>query len=169
MPEGLSASDIKKYHVGKFQRLIWTHDGRFFHNGQHKSYMWGPTKSGSTEEDVTKFVEMDRTWFRNKDEKIADWVTGKHCHAIILESGGLICSGYQFWRNIANDIKHNDENYEDWPITVKSPEGYDKAVAVFPAYKRRCVYVNWKNADGKTDSFRVGENDCFGGSTSEWW
>jgi len=32
-PEGLSGSDIKKVHVEKFARLIWTKDGRFFHNG----------------------------------------------------------------------------------------------------------------------------------------
>jgi len=44
-PEGLSASDIKKVHIEKFARLIWTKDGRFFHNGQHKAWMWGVLKT----------------------------------------------------------------------------------------------------------------------------
>ena len=37
-PEGLTAADIKKVHIEKFARIIWTKDGRFFHNGQHKQY-----------------------------------------------------------------------------------------------------------------------------------
>ena len=98
-----------------------THDGRFFHNGQHKCYMWGPTKSSYNEEDVMKFVEMDKNWFRNGDDKIVEWVTGKHYHTVITESGKMICSGYRFWRCFDYSLRHNNENYEDWPFTVDPP------------------------------------------------
>jgi hypothetical protein len=33
MPEGLTGADVKKVHIGKFSRFLWTHDGRFFQNG----------------------------------------------------------------------------------------------------------------------------------------
>ena len=69
----------------------------------------------------------------------------------------------------SSDIRHNEENYEDWPFSVKPPEGYEKAVALFPSYKKRNVYVNWENAEGKINSFRIGEEDCNGGERVQWW
>jgi hypothetical protein len=33
IPAECELSNIKKVHIEKFARLIWTKDGRFFHNG----------------------------------------------------------------------------------------------------------------------------------------
>ena len=158
-PEGLSASDIQKVHVEKFARLIWTKDGRFFHNGQHKQYMWGPTKTSTSSEDTEGFVEMNKDWFRNGDDKIVDWVCGKHNNTVLTESGKMICSGYVFYRQFESSMRANDENYEDWPFKVPAPEHYSFAVKAFPSYKRHCVFVNWRNEAGKIRSFRIGMAD----------
>ena len=156
-PEGLSGADIKKFHVGKFQRMIWTHDGRFFHNGRHKSYMWGPTKTSTNQEDKDRFCEMNKEWFRNGADPIVDWVAGNHYNAVITEAGKIICSGYRFWRRHDSEIRHNDENYEDWPFTLKPPaEEWKKAVAVFPSMKMQLLYCNWKKEDGTVRTFRGG-------------
>lgn len=67
---------------------------------------------------------MNKDWFRNGDDKIVEWVSGKHYNVVLTESGKMICSGYQFWRKFDSEIRSNDENYEDWPFKVKEPEGF---------------------------------------------
>ena len=122
--------------------------------------MWGPTKTGTNQEDRDGFVEMNRAWFRNGDDKIVDWVAGNHYNVVLTESGKIICSSYRFWRKFSSDIRHNEENYEDWPFTVKPPsEDWKKAVKAFPSYKMPVVYVNWEKNDGTIRSFRVGYKD----------
>lgn len=71
---------------------------------------------------------MDKDWFRNKDDKIVDWVCGKHFNAVITESGKVICSSYYFYRRWDSDIRHNDENNEDYAFTVKPPQENAKAI-----------------------------------------
>ena len=154
MPEGLTGADVKKVHIGKFSRFLWTHDGRFFQNGQHKFYMWGPGKN--RDETVDAFTEQDRTWFRNGEDTIIDWVSGKHYHIVLTESGKMIGSGYTFYRYFDSSMRQNSENYEDWPFVVPPPEGYTHAIKAFPAYKNYLVYVNWKKEDGTIRTFRIG-------------
>lgn len=104
MPDGVTPADVKKVHVGKFTRFLWCHDGRFFQNGQHKWYMWGPghNRDGEWQE---KFVEQNKEWFRNGEDKIIDWVSGKHYHIVLTESGKMIGSGYTFYRQFAGDMR----------------------------------------------------------------
>lgn len=59
--------------------------------------MWGPghNRDGEWQE---KFVEQNKEWFRNGEDKIIDWVSGKHYHIVLTESGKMIGSGYTFYR-----------------------------------------------------------------------
>ena len=41
---------------------------------------------------------MNKDWFRNGDDKIVDFVCGKHYNCVLTESGKMICSGYVFYR-----------------------------------------------------------------------
>ena len=36
IPLDVPANEIKRHHVGRFQRVVWTKDNRFFHNGEHR-------------------------------------------------------------------------------------------------------------------------------------
>lgn len=67
--------------------------------------------------------------------------------------------GYVFYRQFSSDIKHNEENSEDYPFTIEAPEGFTKAVKAFPNYKMNTVYVNWQDGEGKIRSFHIGESD----------
>ena len=103
---------------------------------------------------------MNKEWFRNGEDKIVDFVCGKHCNIVLTESGKMICSGFIFYRKFNENMRANDENYEDWPFKVPAPEGYHKALKAFPSYKMHNVYVNWQNdAGNKVRSFRIGEAD----------
>jgi hypothetical protein len=112
---------------------------------------------------------MDKNWFRNGDDKIVDWVAGNHYNVVLTESGKMICSSYRFYRTFNSEIRHNAENYEDWPFTVDPPAScWIKAVKAFPSYKMRLVYVNWQKDDGSIRSFRVGDQDTETGESGKW-
>lgn len=103
---------------------------------------------------------MNKDWFRNGEDKIVDFVCGKHYNCVLTESGKMICSGFVFYRTFDSDMRQNDENYEDWPFKVPAPDGYCKALKAFPSYKNHCVYVNWqKNGSDEVRSFRIGAPD----------
>ena len=131
--------------------------------------MWGPTKTSTATEDLVGFVEMNKDWFRNGDDKIVDWVCGRHTNVVLTESGKMICSGYYFYRQFDQSLRANDENYEDWPFKVTAPEGYNFALKAFPSWKNDCVFINWKNDTGKIRSFRIGEADTDCSETANKW
>ena len=131
--------------------------------------MWGPTKSSATQADLDQFQEMNRDWFRNGEDRIVDWVGGCHYNVVLTESGKMICSSYRFYRTFNSEIRHNAENYEDWPFTVDAPAPcWIKAVKAFSSYKMKLVYVNWEKDDGSIRSFRVGEKDTETGESGKW-
>ena len=105
-------------------------------------------------------MEKGKDWFRNGDDKIVDIVSGCHYVVVLTEAGKIHCSGYRFYRNFDSSIRHNNENYEDWPFYLDAPAAcWTKAIQVFPAYKNNTIYVNWKKDDGSIGSFRVGQSD----------
>ena len=65
--------------------------------------MWGP--GHSRDDECERFYEQDATWFRNGEDKIIDWVSGKHYHIVLTESGKMIGSGYTFYRQFGSDMR----------------------------------------------------------------
>lgn len=145
-PEGITGSDIQKVHVGKFSRCAWTKDGHLLFNGHAKWYNFTNTNTEASNETFKE--RFENNFFRLEDDKIADWVSGYHYNAILTEKGVIHCQGYCFWRNFSSEIRHNNENYEDNPFRVSLPEGYKKAVKLFPAMKGHRLYANLAKEDG---------------------
>jgi hypothetical protein len=113
---------------------------------------------------------MNKEWFRNGEDKIVDFVCGKHYNVVLTESGKMICSGFVFYRTFDSNMRQNDENYEDWPFKVPAPNGFDKALKAFPSYKMHNVYVNWqKTASTTVRSFRIGSTDSDNGDAAGLW
>lgn len=97
-PDGTKGSDIKKVSIGKFNRLVLTHDGKLYHNGQSKFYQLGPSISSGNEDQFIKFKKIEDDWFRNGDDKIVDAIAGRHYNMVFTMSGKMIFQGYRFYR-----------------------------------------------------------------------
>ena len=120
--------------------------------------MWGSLKTYSQDEDYERFVEYDKDFFKkshDEDDKIVQFMTGKHYHVVLTEKGKVICSGYEIDSMIPDQIKDKTNDDHEYQFALKPPEGYEKAVQVFTSFKLHMVIVNWKNEDGKIHSWRA--------------
>ena len=88
--------------VSRFNRQIFTHDGRFFLYGQVKYYEWGSPNGNNI---YDEFKEMPSNWFRNGDDKVVDIVSGYHYNLVLTKSGKLHAQSYGLYRNIDDSLR----------------------------------------------------------------
>jgi len=142
--------------VGKFSRNAWTKDGRFLLNGHPKWYNYSNSNTSGAYETFEE--RFQNNFLRLEDDnKPVDWVCGYHYNAVLTAKGEIHCQGYCFWRCFHDDIRHNNENYEDYPFRVDPPEGYKKAVKLFPFIKGQHIGANFQKDDGTVRSFILSE------------
>ena len=80
-------------------------------------------------------------------------ISGRHYNMVITESGKMSCQGYRFYRHFDSSIRHNNENYEDYPFFVDPPEGYKKAIDAWACMKAEVVNVLFEKENGDQDVF----------------
>jgi len=108
--------NYKRVCVGKFFRLILTHEGQLFFCGQNKKYMIG--KDIDTNAHVDKFVEVKDLFPIASDDKIIDVDGGKHFMIVVTQKGKVFTSGYMMYRAVS-EIRSNTEENEDYPCELK--------------------------------------------------
>ena len=106
---------------------------------------------------LDKFTKVQDDFYPRTDQtdKFVDIALGKRQIALVTQSGKVYGSSYQFYRNIQEASRKNEQDNEDYPFEIILPSGWKAAACFCPVDKYEICYIDAVR-DGKHKMFSYG-------------